>query len=123
MAGHGTKETMEIGGTQRLEALPQPGIMDRGGRQPRVQEGSPPPFVQAPAHLVEAMGPIENRHDPRCNPTATGQHVGRVHGEQGINERRDVPLAQHAHDQREMGDRRHATNRDRQDTPPGEVYA
>jgi hypothetical protein len=40
------------------------------------------------------MVPIENRQDQRFAPLAAGEDMGRVRGDQGINELRNVDLAQ-----------------------------
>ena len=37
--GDSTKHAVELGGTQRLEELPQPVIMERGAGQARLKEG------------------------------------------------------------------------------------
>jgi len=56
----GAKDTVEIRGKQRIKDVPSPVIVERGTREPRLQERYQAPLFQASPHLVEGMIPIQN---------------------------------------------------------------
>ncbi len=62
--------------------------------------------------------PIEHGQDQGFDPTAVRQDMGRIRGNHRINDLGHLECASHAEDQRQMGDGREATNRNRHDEPP-----
>jgi hypothetical protein len=90
-------------GKQRLEALPQPVLMERGACEAGLEQGSHPTLLQTCPHLIESMMAIEHRQEQGLHATATREHMRRVRGAAGIEEGSHVALADHPQYQRHVG--------------------
>jgi hypothetical protein len=76
--GDGTKHSIEVGRKQRIQDMPQPIIMQRGAREPWLQQCHHATLCQPFAYLVERMIAIENRQHQGFAPTPTREHMRRV---------------------------------------------
>ena len=103
--GERTTYPVQMRSQQRIEALPQPVIMERGSRQARLEEGEHPTFLQTCPYLREGMMAIQHRQEQSLDLTATGEGMGGVRRAEGIDERRHVALADHPQHQRQVGHR------------------
>jgi hypothetical protein len=93
--GDRPKHAGEIGGTQRVEALPSPVIGERGALEVGLEQGSHPTFLQTCPHLREGMMTIEHRQDQGLHSPATRQDMCGVRRAEGIDEGSHVELADH----------------------------
>ena len=79
------KHTVEIGRKQRIEDLPQPVIMQRGTPSSLLEQGQHPTLLETCADLIERMVSVQNRQDQRFHPTPTREDMGRVGGDQAVD--------------------------------------
>jgi len=80
----GTQHPMEVGRTQRLQAMPQPIVMPRGSREPWLQPRHQAMLFQPFAYLVKRRVALEKRQHPGCDPTPTREHKRRVGGKEAL---------------------------------------
>jgi len=69
--GDGTKDAVELRGTQRLEHLAKAVIVQRRSSQTILEQGEHPALLQARPHLIEGMMAIENGQEQGLDATAT----------------------------------------------------
>ena len=67
--------------------------MDRCRFQPRLNQGQQATFIQAASHLVEDVVSIEKAQHQCFHPTAVGQHMSWVGGDERINKRGHLEFA------------------------------
>ena len=90
-----TTHTVEMRGTQRIEDLPQPVIMERYAVETGLEQGEHPTVLQARPHRLEGMMAIEHRQEEGIHSTATREDMRRVWRAEGIDECSHVALAYH----------------------------
>jgi hypothetical protein len=117
-----TKPAVEMGGTQGLEELPQPVIMQRGSREAGLEQGEQPTLLQASPDLVEGLMPSQTREEPGLHPAPTREAMGRVRRAEGSDERRPMERAYHPEHQRHRGHGTALWHRDRQEAPRPQVF-
>jgi hypothetical protein len=88
--GDRTKHRVEIGRKQRIENVPQAVIIERGTREPRLQQRHHPTLFEPFSHLIESMMPIQNREHQGFNPTTTREPMRGVRGNETVNDRGDL---------------------------------
>jgi hypothetical protein len=103
VARDGPKDAVELRGTQGIEDLSQPIIMERGSREAGLEQGYQPTCLQACPDLIEGMMAIKNRQEQRLHATATREDVRGVRRAEGLDEGRHVELADYPQHQRQVG--------------------
>jgi hypothetical protein len=88
--GDRTTHRVEIGRKQRIEHVPQAVIMERGTREPRLQQRHHPPLFEPFSHLIEGMMPFQNREPQGFNPTTTREPMRGVRGNETVKNRGDL---------------------------------
>jgi hypothetical protein len=83
--GDSALHLVKIGRKQRLEDVSQPIIIERGPREPRLQQRHHATFFQPFPHLLEGMIAIQNREDHSFDPTPTREHMRRVGWDEAVN--------------------------------------
>jgi hypothetical protein len=86
----GAKHLVEVGRKQRIEDVTQPVIMERGPREPRLQQRHQPARFQPLPHLVQGMIAVQNRQDQGFDPTPSREHMRRVRWDEVINKGCDL---------------------------------
>ena len=76
---------MELGGTQRVQEVPSPGIMEGGTGEPRPQQRYHPALFQPLSHLIEGMMPVEHGEHHSFDSTPTRESVRRMGWDATVN--------------------------------------
>jgi len=76
---------MEIGGTQRVQDVPSPVIMESGPREPRLQQRDHAALFAPSPHLIKGMMPIQHGAHQRCDSTPTRKPMRRMGRDEAVN--------------------------------------
>src|SRR5262249_4982342 len=90
LESHGTKLGVEMGRTQRIEAVPQPVIIAGGTGEPCLQQGPHPTLFEPSPDFREGMRPVQNRAHQGFDSTPTREPMGRVRRAETVNDRGDL---------------------------------
>ena len=72
----GAQDALERCGTQRLQDLPQPRLMQGSRREAGLEPGDHATLLQACSHLIQGRMPIENRQEQGLHATAARAYMG-----------------------------------------------
>jgi hypothetical protein len=96
--GNGTKDLVEIGCKQGIEDASQPIVMERGPREPRLQQRHHPTLFQPLSDFIQGMITIQNREHQGFHSPPRREHMRRVGREKTVDHGGDVQAPQDAQD-------------------------
>ena len=105
VAGESPTHAVAMGGTPGIAELPQSIIRERGACEAGLEEGSHPTLLSACPDLREGLMAIAQRQEQGCYAPATREDRRGVRRAEGLDERRDVALADAPQPQRHVGHR------------------
>src|SRR5262249_15927368 len=85
LEGHGATHSIAIGGTQRVQDVPSPVIMESDPREPQLQQRDHAALFEPSPHLIKGMMPIQNGAHQSCDSTPTGKPMRRMGRDEAVN--------------------------------------
>ena len=85
LEGHGATHSIAMGGTQRVQDVPSPVIMESGPREPRLQQRDHAALFEPSPHLIKGMMPIQHGAHQSFDSTPTRKPMRRMGRDEAVN--------------------------------------
>jgi hypothetical protein len=116
--GNGTQALVEMGRKEGIPHVPSPVIMQRGPREPRLQQRHHPTLFQPLPDCIQGMSASQNREHQGFHSPPSREPRRRVGREKAVEHCGDVQAPQDAQNERSMGHGIHLLDSTSHDAPP-----